>query len=47
MRKLISATLLMTSILLLSTLAGAQAPPAPDPGKPYVMEYYYKTHWGH
>jgi hypothetical protein len=31
----------------LSTAGFAQAPPAPDPEKPYVMEYYYKTHWGH
>ncbi len=46
MRKLISATLLMF-MLSLTAMAFAQAPPAPDPEKPYVMEYYYKTHWGH
>lgn len=47
MRTLLSATLLFTSMLLLSITGFAQAPPAPDPDKPYVMEYYYKTHWGH
>jgi hypothetical protein len=47
MRKLISATLLFTSMFVLSSIGFAQAPPAPDPNKPYVMEYYYKTHWGH
>ena len=47
MRKLLSATLLFASLLLLAAPALAQAPPAPDPDKPYVMEYYYKTHWGH
>jgi hypothetical protein len=46
-RKLVSAALLFTSMLLLSAAGLAQAPPAPDPDKPYVMEYYYKTHWGH
>jgi hypothetical protein len=52
MRKLLSAALLfaslfLTSSFLFSAAAFAQAPPAPDPNKPYVMEYYYKTHWGH
>ncbi len=47
MRKLLSATLLLASLLLLSAVGFAQAPPAPDPNKPYVMEYYYKTHWGY
>jgi hypothetical protein len=47
MRKLVSATLLFVSILMFSAALFAQAPPAPDPDKPYVMEYYYKTHWGH
>jgi hypothetical protein len=46
-RKLISAALLFTLMLTLSAVGLAQAPPAPDPEKPYVMEYYYKTHWGH
>jgi hypothetical protein len=46
-RKLLSATLLLTAMLVLSSIGFAQAPPAPDPEKPYVMEYYYKTHWGH
>jgi hypothetical protein len=45
--KLLSATLLVTSMLALGGLGIAQAPPAPDPDKPYQMEYYYKTHWGH
>jgi hypothetical protein len=47
MRKPISVALLFTSMLLLSAASLAQAPPAPDPNRPYVMEYYYKTHWGH
>jgi hypothetical protein len=47
MRKLISANLLAVLMLFLSVAAFAQAPPAPDPEKPYVMEYYYKVHWGH
>ncbi len=37
----------MASLFFLSVAGLAQAPPAPDPDKPYVMEYYYKTHWGH
>jgi hypothetical protein len=47
MRKLITATLLVMLFAALSAAGFAQAPPAPDPEKPYVMEYYYKTHWGH
>jgi hypothetical protein len=47
MRKLLSAALLFASIFVFSAVSFAQAPPAPDPNKPYVMEYYYKTHWGH
>ena len=47
MRKLLSAALLLATMLLLSAAGLAQAPPAPDPEKPYVMEYYYKTQWGH
>jgi hypothetical protein len=47
MRKLLSAALLFASIFVFSAAGFAQAPPAPDPNKPYVMEYYYKTHWGH
>ncbi len=47
MRKLLSAALLFASMLLLSASGFAQAPPAPNPDEPYVMEYYYKTHWGH
>jgi len=46
-RKLLSAALLLASMLFLTAAGTAQAPPAPDPDKPYVMEYYYKTHWGH
>lgn len=44
MRKLI---LFLLFFALTAVLASAQAPPAPDPDKPYVMEYYYKVHWGH
>ncbi len=47
MRKLLPSALLFASLFLLSTAGLTQAPPAPDPNKPYVMEYYYKTHWGH
>jgi hypothetical protein len=47
MRKLISAALLSVLLFALAATATAQAPPAPDPEKPYVMEYYYKIHWGH
>jgi hypothetical protein len=47
MRKLISAALLFALTSVLSVAGFAQAPPAPDPDKPYVMEYYYKVHWGH
>jgi hypothetical protein len=46
MRKLVSTTLLIFMLAFTAT-AFAQAPPAPDPEKPYVMEYYYKIHWGH
>jgi len=46
-RKLISAALLFSAMFVFSAVSLAQAPPAPDPDKPYVMEYYYKTHWGH
>lgn len=47
MRKSLSAVLLFTLMFVLSSVGFAQAPPAPDPDKPYVMEYYYKIHWGH
>lgn len=47
MRKMLSAALLFASIIVFAAAGLAQAPPAPDPDKPYVMEYYYKTHWGH
>ena len=45
MRKLIFVALLLATAL--TTFGIAQAPPKPDPNKPYVMEYYYKLHWGH
>ena len=47
MRKWMTAVLLMATFLVLATSVVAQAPPKNDPSKPYVMEYYYKTHWGH
>jgi hypothetical protein len=47
MRKWMTAVLLMTTLLVLAANVVAQAPPKNDPSKPYVMEYYYKTHWGH
>ena len=36
-------------VLLLLTLFPASLPaqPAPETGKPFVVEYYYKTKWGH
>src|SRR5260370_19795669 len=36
-------------LLLFLTLAPISLPaqPAPEPGKPFVVEYYYKTKWGH
>jgi hypothetical protein len=39
-------------VLLLSVIAAPSAfaqgaPPQGPPDKPYVMEYYYKVHWGH
>ena len=46
MRKLCLLLLLLATLAAFSSVALAQAPPAPDPGKPYVMEYYYKVHWG-
>ncbi len=39
--------LLFTFLFAAAAHSFAQAPPAPDPQKPYVMEYYYKVHWGH
>jgi len=47
MRKLIPSALFAVLTFVLSATMFAQAPPAPDPEKPYVMEYYYKLHWGH
>ena len=47
MRKWMTAVLLMTTFLVLAANVVAQAPPKNDPDKPYVMEFYYKTHWGH
>jgi hypothetical protein len=47
MRKLISSALFAALTFVLSAATLAQAPPAPNPEKPYVMEYYYKLHWGH
>ncbi len=39
----------LTFIFLLLTLfpASLSAQPAPEAGKPFVIEYYYKTKWGH
>lgn len=47
MRKFYAAAMLVTFIAVLSVSGFAQAPPAPNPDEPYVMEYYYKVHWGH
>jgi hypothetical protein len=45
--KPLSVALLFASLLFVSIAGFSQAPPKPNPDKPYVMEYYYKTHWGH
>src|SRR5215467_10090665 len=44
MRIIVLAFLLTT---LVSTAFAQGAPPQGSPDKPYVMEYYYKTAWGH
>ena len=38
--------LLLLTALLMNTVAVAQTPPAGS-DKPFVVEYYYKTKWGH
>ncbi len=38
--------LVLLTALLMSAVAFAQAPPAGS-DKPFVVEYYYKTKWGH
>jgi hypothetical protein len=43
MRNLFVAVLLATTAL---PLVGQGAPPQGGADQPYVMEYYYKTHWG-
>jgi hypothetical protein len=47
MRKWLVAALFFSFFAALSVSGFAQAPPTPNPEKPYVMEYYYKVHWGH
>ena len=37
--------LILLSLMLLPVSLPAQ--PAPEPGKPFVIEYYYKAKWGH
>ena len=44
MNKLLTAFLLTTSAL---PLFGQGSPPHNSADQPYVMEYYYKTQWGH
>ena len=47
MRKSFAAALLVAFLGAFAVSGFAQAPPAPNPENPYVMEYYYKVHWGH
>src|ERR1039458_9593918 len=44
MRKLLTAVLLLAFSL---PLLAQGAPPQGAANQPYVMEYYYKTQWGH
>jgi len=44
MNKILIALLLAASTL---PMLGQGAPPQGGPDQPYVMEYYYKTQWGH
>ena len=47
MRKSFAAALFIAFLGAFAVSGFSQAPPSPDPEKPYVMEYYYKVHWGH
>ncbi len=39
---------LLVLVLSMITVAGSVAQtPITGPGQPYVIEYYYKTKWGH
>jgi hypothetical protein len=42
-----TAVLLTLLAILAPTIAAQGAPPQGSPDKPYVMEFYYKVHWGH
>jgi hypothetical protein len=39
--------LAMSVVLLPSSVSAQGAPPQSAANQPYVMEYYYKTQWGH
>jgi hypothetical protein len=45
MKAVLIAVLLLFA--LASTAAAQGAPPQGSADKPYVMEFYYKVHWGH
>jgi hypothetical protein len=45
-RTIYIAVLFLTLTFAVSTAAHAQSAPATS-GKPFVVEYYYKTKWGH
>jgi hypothetical protein len=48
MRRFLTIAAVLLYIVFLAAPAGAQgAPPQGQPNKPYVVEYYYKTQWGH
>ena len=42
-----TAILLTLLTVFAPTIAAQGAPPQASTDKPYVMEYYYKTAWGH
>ena len=42
-----TAFLLTLLAIFAPTIAAQGAPPQGSPDKPYVMEFYYKVHWGH
>lgn len=46
-KALLSALLLAAAVLAFGVLGRARAQGAPQADKPFVVEYYYKTKWGH
>jgi len=39
--------LLAVALVVLAPIAAAPQTPAPASDRPFVVEYYYKAHWGH